>query len=162
MTIVDVTVEDFTVEKIILSRSPYNVYIQPTFLFDSATMNLKCYRGERTTDAPLLPNLKPLSKQVIQAGQNKIRFEISQIVNDFTKSNIPTFGGVGVWTASQYDSVWIDAEITAYYLGLPVSTINRQYLAVDGFGWHTELYNPNLKKNVFTNLLEIDNRSNNV
>ena len=148
---VDVIVEDFTRDNIILSRSPFNVIFQPTVLFDSATMNLKVYRGERTTDAPATSTFT-LSKQVIQAGQDRIRFEISKLLNDYTKNSIPTFGGAGVHTSSIYDSVWIDAEITANYLGGSIGATTRQYLAIDSFGWHTELYNPKLKQNSLTSL----------
>lgn len=151
ITFIDVSIEPFTRDNIILSRSPYNLDIQPTMLFDLATLNMKVYRGTATTDAPSTTTF-PLSKAVIQAGQTKIDFDVSKFVNDYCKSNIPTFGTTGVHTSTSYDSVWLDAEINAYYLGNKIGTSNKQYYAVDGFGWHTELYNPKLTKNVLSSI----------
>ena len=145
----DIVVEPFTRDNIILSRSPFNLLFSPSALFDIVAMNLGCYRGQQTVDAPATPTF-PLSKAAIQAGQSTIRFEISRLVNDYTKNNIPTFGGTGVFTSSSYDSVWIDAEVIAYYYGAEIGTAYRKYLAIDGFGWHTELYNPKLTTSVLT------------
>jgi hypothetical protein len=146
---IDVVVPPFTRDNIVLSRSPYNVILQPTSLFDSATLNIKIYRGTQTTDAPTTDTFVK-SKSVVQAGQSKIRFEISRMINDYCKSSIPTFGGVGAQTSTVYDSVWVDAVITAYYLGDAIGSADRQYLAIDGYGNHTELWNPKLTKNVLT------------
>ena len=145
----DIVVEPFTRDNIILSRSPFNLLFSPSALFDIVAMNLKCYRGEQTVDAPATATF-PLSKAAIQAGQDTIRFEISKLVNDYTKNSIPTFGSTGVFTVSQYDTVWIDAEVIAYYYGAEIGTAYRQYLAIDGFGWHNELYNPKLTTSVLT------------
>ena len=149
LSFIDVSIEPFTRDNIILSRSPYNLDIQPTMAFDIATLNMKVYRGTATTDAPSTDTFT-LSKSVIQAGQTRINFEVSKFVNDYCKSNIPTFGTTGVHTSTSYDSVWLDAEINAYYLGTKIGTSNKQYLAIDGFGYHTELYNPKLTKNVLS------------
>lgn len=146
-----VTFGSLAEQNIILSRSPYNVSITPGVLFDNASLNLKVYRGTQTTDSPATTTF-PLSKSVIQAGQTKVRFEISKLINDYTKSNIPVFG-IGLKTSTSYDSIWIDAEIIAYYLGESIGTETRQYLALDGFGWHTELYNPQLQTNVLSSII---------
>lgn len=145
----DVVVEPFTRDNIILSRSPFNLLFSPTALFDVVAMTLKCYRGQQTIDAPATATFN-LSKASIQAGQDTISFEISKLINDYTKNNIPTFGGSGVLTSSPYDSVWIDAEVTAYYYGTEIGSAYRKHLAIDGFGWHTELYNPKLTTSVLT------------
>ena len=150
LTFVDVEVATFTRDNIILSRSPYHVLMQPSMAFDLAILNLKIYRGTQTTDAPINFTVTS-SKQVIQAGQNTINFDIHKLVNDYCKSNIPTFG-LGINTSTVYDSVWIDAEVTAYYLGENIGTVNRKYYAIDGFGWHTELYNPTLTTNVLSSI----------
>jgi hypothetical protein len=138
-------------DNIVLSRSPFNFVYEPDFLFDSVAVELKVYRGTKTTDAPLQSTFN-LSKQVIQAGQNSISFEISKYLNDYCKSNIISFGGTGVNTSSSFDSVWCDAEVTAFYLNEPVGATTRQYLAIDGYGWHIQLYNPKLTKNVLTSI----------
>lgn len=152
-TVIDIPTEEFTRDNVILSRSPYNITIVPTSLFDEAFLNLKVYRGTQTTNAPLTDTFT-LSKSVIQAGQPKIRFEVSKLINDYVKSNIYDFGSIDVHTSNSYESVWVDAEITAYYLGDIIGSVNRQYLTIDGFGWHTELSNPKLTKNVFTSNTE--------
>ena len=81
----DVVVEPFTRDNIILSRSPFNLLFSPSALFDIVAMNLTCYRGEQTIDAPATPTFS-LSKASIQAGQDTIRFEISKLINDYTKN----------------------------------------------------------------------------
>jgi hypothetical protein len=149
LSFIDVSIQPFTRDNIILSRSPFNIDIQPTMYFDLATLNMKVYRGTATTDAPSTTTF-PLSKAVIQAGQTRINFEVAKFVNDYCKSNIPTFGTTGVYTSTSYDSVWLDAEINAYYLGTLIGTSNKQYYAIDGFGYHIELYNPKLTKNVLS------------
>ena len=149
ITHTEIPVEYFTRDNIILSRSPFNIILQPTSLFDLSALNLKIYRGEQTVDAPAT-DTSTRSKAVIQAGQDKVRFEVSKLLNDYTKNSIPTFGSTGVQTSSSYDSVWVDGELLAYYLDTEIGTASRQYLAIDGFGWHTELYNPKLTTNVLT------------
>lgn len=150
VAVVDVTVDPFTRDNIILSRSPFNLSLQPTTVFDSVGVNLYLYRGTQTTDAPITQTYA-LSKSVIQAGQTTINFEISKYLNDYCKSNIPTFANL-VNTSTSYDSIWCDVELIAYYLGEELGTTTRQYLAIDGFGWHTELYNPKLTKNVLSSI----------
>jgi hypothetical protein len=135
----------------ILSRSPYNVAVTPTVLFDQIIMNLYLYKGHKTTDKPILPNYT-LSKIVVYAGQPKIAIEISKIVNDFIKNNYtPTLGG-GSNTTSSKDSTWIYAEMTMKYLGEPVYYINQTLHALDGFGYHTELANPTINTNVLSSI----------
>ena len=146
--IVDITVEPFTRDNIILSRSPYNYFIQPTSSFDSAVLTLKVYKGTLTTDSPTNATYT-LSKNVIQAGQTRINFEIARLINDYVKSSIPAFG-TGVNTSTVYDSCWINVNIEVYYLGVSIGSTTNQYYAIDGFGYHTELYNPKLTKNVLT------------
>jgi hypothetical protein len=146
----DITIDTFTRDNIILSRSPFDLSLTPSISFDSISLNLYLYRGIQTTDAPITQTY-PLSKSVIQAGQSTINFEISKYLNDYCKSNIPTFVN-GVNTSTSYDSVWCDAELIVYYLDEEVGTTTRQYLAIDGFGWHTELYNPKLTTNVLSSI----------
>lgn len=145
-----VTIEAFDLNKIILSRSPFNIILQPTDLFDLATLNLKLYRGTQTIDAPTTDTFN-LSRAVTQAGQSKISFEVSKLLNDYCKSNIPTFAN-GVSTSTPYDSIWVDAYITAQYLGENIGSASRQYLAVDGLGWWNEGYNPQVSRRVFTSI----------
>jgi len=143
--------ETFTRDKIILSRSPRFVNISPSVPFDQAIMNLKIWRGDFVNDKPAVP-VYSLSKLAVQAGQPYIVFDIHNLVNDYVKNSIGIFGAEGSFTTSSFDSVWIEAEITAKYLGIDVGTVNKSFMAVDGFGYHTELANPILQKNVLSSI----------
>ena len=150
LTYVDITPATITRDEIILSRSPYNVFIEPTVLFDSAEIEMRLYRGEFDVDKPITPQFT-LSNQVIKAGQTKINFEVAKFVNDYCKSNIPTFG-IGINTSTAFDSVWLETTLTAFYLGSNIGQQVKNFYAVDGFGYHTELMNPKLQTNVLSSI----------
>jgi hypothetical protein len=150
LTYVDITPAAITRDEIILSRSPYNVFIEPTVLFDSAEIEMRLYRGEFDVDKPNTPQFT-LSNQVIKAGQTKINFEVAKFVNDYCKSNIPTFG-IGINTSTAFDSVWLETTLTAFYLGSNIGQQVKNFYAVDGFGYHTELMNPKLQTNVLSSI----------
>lgn len=146
--------EEFTNENIILSRSPYFIPVTPAVPFDKAVMNLKIYRGDIDIDLPALPNYTQ-SNQVIIAGQSTIYFEIHKLVNDFTKRPYTAVANsTGSFTTSSFDSVWVDAEIIPSYLGTNLPTITKRFLAVDGFGYHIEMSNPQLTKKVLSSISE--------
>ena len=150
LTYVDITPATITRDEIILSRSPYNVFIEPTLLFDGAEIEMRLYRGEFDVDKPNTPQFT-LSNQVIKAGQTKINFEVAKFVNDYCKSNIPTFG-IGINTSTAFDSVWLETTLTAFYLGSNIGQQVKNFYAVDGFGYHTELMNPKLQTNVLSSI----------
>ena len=150
LTYVDLTPPTITKDDIILSRSPYNVFIEPTILFDSAEIEMRLYRGEFDVDKPNTPQFT-LSNQVIKAGQTKINFEVAKFVNDYCKSNIPTFG-IGINTSTAFDSVWLETTLTAFYLGSNIGQQVKNFYAVDGFGYHIELMNPKLQTNVLSSI----------
>lgn len=135
----------------ILSRSPYFVDISPTFDFDDAVLELKIYTGNYTDDIPATAQYT-ISKPAIQAGQESIVFDIHKIVNDFVKNGYNGLGITGSFTTSLLDSVWIEAVITANYLGSPIATVTRKYFAVDGFGYHTELANPPISNKILNSI----------
>lgn len=150
LTYVDLTPAAITKDDIILSRSPYNVFIEPTVLFDSAEIEMRLYRGEFDVDKPNTPQFT-LSNQVIKAGQTKINFEVAKFVNDYCKSNIPTFG-IGINTSTAFDSVWLETTLTAFYQGSNIGQQIKNFYAVDGFGYHIELMNPKLQTNVLSSI----------
>jgi hypothetical protein len=150
LTYVDLTPPTITKDDIILSRSPYNVFIEPTVLFDSAEIEMRLYRGEFDVDKPNTPQFT-LSNQVIKAGQTKINFEVAKFVNDYCKSNIPTFGE-GINTSTAFDSVWLETTLTAFYLGSNIGQQIKNFYAVDGFGYHIELMNPKIQTNVLSSI----------
>lgn len=138
-------------DAIVLSRSPYNIVVTPPILFDSMTANLYLYKGERVVDQPIEPDYL-LSKTVIIAGQNKIKLEVSKIINDFVKNNYTQTLGGGSNTTAVNDSLWCYVEMTMKYLGNPVYYINQTLYAIDGFGYHTELANPSIDTNVLSSI----------
>ena len=150
LTYVDITPATITRDEIILSRSPYNVFIEPTVLFDGAEIEMRLYRGEFDVDKPNTPQFT-LSNQVIKAGQTKINFEVAKFVNDYCKSNIPTFG-IGINTSTAFDSIWLETTLTAFYLGSNIGQQVKNFYAIDGFGYHTELMNPKLQTNVLSSI----------
>jgi len=147
----DPIIPDVLLDATILSRSPYNIAVTPPILFDQIVMNLYLYKGHKTTDRPVLPNYT-LSKIVVYAGQPKIAIEISKIVNDFIKNNYTKTLGGGSHAINLNDSTWIYAEMTMKYLGEPIYYINQTLFALDGFGYHTELANPTINKNVLSSI----------
>jgi hypothetical protein len=147
----------FTVEEIltpiILSRSPYfSVVEAPGVPFDAATLNLRVWAGNVIADRPAAPTWS-LSKIAVQAGQSKIVFDLHHIINDFVKNWYTHFvQGVGAFTVSSRDTVFVETQKTATYLDDVVGTDSRRYLAVDGFGRHIEGPNPILSQKVLSSI----------
>lgn len=135
---------------ILLSRSPQFVEVSPNAFFDQARMDLRIYRGHETDDYPVTPSFS-LSKTVVQAGQEKIVFDIQAIINDYVKNSMGVFAD-GAQTTSFLDSVWVKADIDIFFLGETIGNIQRAWLAVDGFGYHVELYNPVISQNVLSSI----------
>lgn len=138
-------------EVLILSRSPYFVSIVPSFTFDKAIMNLRIWQGHKTIDRPALATYT-MSKNVIVAGQPQIIFNVAKIVNDFVKGKYNGLGSAGAYTTSLLDNVWIESDIAAYFDGDNVATGERLYLAVDGFGYHTQGANPVVSEKVLCSI----------
>jgi hypothetical protein len=131
-------------EKIILSRSPFNFRLTPGITFDEITAEIYIYRGHKIDDKPAISNYQ-VSKSVVQVGQTAINFDIHKLVNDFVKNKYNGIGNIaGAFTTSTLDSVWcyIDAKINLG--GAEQYQANQYLLAVDGFGYHTELANPEI------------------
>lgn len=141
-----------TNETFILSRSPYFVDIAPSSNFDQATMILRIWHGDKTLNRPTLPTYT-LSKLVVIAGQTNISFNINKIVNDYVKNELLLFGeSQDAFTTSLLDTVWVEAQITAYYLGTQIANTTKTYLALDGYGYHQEGFNPSVNTNVLSSI----------
>lgn len=138
-------------DKVILSRSPYFFKATPTVLYDSMALDVYIYRGHKVTDIPLAPNFQA-SKFVLQAGQPIISIDIHKLVNDFTQNEFSQTVSSGVQTTNQLDSVWVYIDAGVYLDGVLLYTINETLLAVDGFGYHQELANPELDKKVLSTI----------
>lgn len=131
-------------EKIILSRSPYHFKLTPGITFDEITAEIFIYRGHKIDDRPAVSNYN-LSKSVVQVGQAAINFDIHKLVNDFVKNNYNGVSNiVGAFTTSLLDSVWVYIDAKIYLAGAEQYQANQTLLAVDGFGYHTELANPEI------------------
>ena len=137
-------------EKIILSRSPYHFKLTPGITFDEITAEVFIYRGHKITDRPAIATYN-LSKSVVQVGQSTINFDIHKLVNDYVKNVYNGVGTSGAFTTSLLDSVWVYIDAKINLAGVEQYQANQTLLAVDGFGYHTELYNPEIS--TFTRVL---------
>lgn len=138
-------------DKVILSRSPYFFKASPSVLYDSMLMDIYIYRGEKTTDIPLLPTFQT-SKSVIIAGQPIISIDLHKLVNDFVQNEFTQNVSLGVQTTNQLDSVWVYIDAGIYLDGVLLYNINQTLLALDGFGYHTQLANPEVDKKVLSSI----------
>lgn len=131
-------------EQIILSRSPYHFKLTPGITFDEITAEIFIYRGDKIDDRPAVSTYN-LSKSVVQVGQDSINFDIHKLVNDYVKNNYNGVSNiVGAFTTSLLDSVWVYIDAKIYLAGAEQYQANQTLLAVDGFGYHTSLANPNI------------------
>jgi len=156
-----ITREDFTFpiepttityeDKVILSRSPYFFKASPSVLYDSMALDIYIYRGEKTTDIPLLPTFQT-SKSVIIAGQPTISIDVHKLVNDFVQNEFNQNVSLGVQTTNQLDTVWVYIDAGVYLEGVLLYNINQTLLALDGFGYHTQLANPEVDKKVLSSI----------
>ena len=140
-------------ERIVLSRSPFNFKLTSLVLFDNVTIDMYLYSGDRNLDKPVLPTYQ-FTKKVIQAGQTNISIEISKMLNDMVKADYYDIATSGANTTSTSEAVWcyLDAKIL---LGVTeIYRVQQQLLAVDGFGYHTELFNPVIQTNVLSTINE--------
>jgi len=138
-------------DKVILSRSPYFFKATPSVLYDSMRADVYIYRGHKLTDIPLEPNFQA-SKFVIIAGQPIISIDIHKLVNDFVQNEFTQNVSLGVQTTNQLDSVWIYIDAGIYLENVLLYSINQTLLALDGFGYHQELANPDLNKKVLSTI----------
>lgn len=138
-------------EKVILSRSPYFFKASPTILYDSMRADVYIYRGHKTDDIPLVPNFQT-SKSVVIAGQPTISIDIHKLVNDFVQNEFTQVVSSGVQTTNQLDSVWIYIDAGIYLDGVLKYSINQTLLAVDGFGYHEELSNPEFTNKILSSV----------
>ncbi len=136
---------------IILSRSPYHFQETPEVLFDEITAEVFIYRGHKITDRPAISNYQ-LSKSVVQVGQPTISFDVHRLVNDFVKNKYTTIGISGAFTSSLLDSVWVHIEAKIRLAGVEQYQVNQTLLAIDGFGYHTELSNPLISNKILSSI----------
>lgn len=138
-------------DSIVLSRSPYWFRHTPGIAFDRMVINLYIYRGDKVDDIPTSATYS-LSKSVTQAGQSTIGFDIQALLNDYVQNSLFEIGQDGSFTSNLNDSIWCFVEGAVYLGDDVVQNIEQQLLAVDGFGYHTELINPAISTKVLSSI----------
>lgn len=145
VTAVTHTTISSTVFKTILSRSPYFIDTQASSNFDRSELELKIWTGHRTTSKPATATYT-LSKPVVQAGQDNIVFDIHKLVNDRVRNELSIIQNAGVYPSELNDSVWVEARTMAFLDNVLAGTTAKTFLAIDGFGYHKEGFNPQAPK----------------
>ena len=138
-------------EQIVLSRSPYHFKVSPSVTYDEITAEVFIYRGHKVDDRPATSNYQ-LSKSVVQVGQPTISFDVHRLVNDFVKNKYSTIGITGAFTSSLLDSVWVYIDSKIRLAGVEQYQVNQTLLAIDGFGYHTELSNPLISNKILSSI----------
>jgi hypothetical protein len=138
-------------DAIVLSRSPYWFRATPGIEYDSMTLNVYLYSGHQVNDRPVAPTYT-LSKSVVQAGQSTIGFDIHSLINDRVQGNVIDFGGAGASPVNFTDTVWCYVEADVYLADNVVLQLEQQLLGVDGFGYHSELFNPQIQTKVLSSI----------
>jgi hypothetical protein len=140
-------------DAIVLSRSPYWFRATPGIEYDSMNLNVYLYSGHQVNDRPVAPTYT-LSKSVVQAGQSTIGFDIHSLINDRVQGNIINFGGAGASPVNFTDTVWCYVEADIYLADDIVLQLEQQLLGVDGFGYHSELFNPQIQTKVLSSITD--------
>lgn len=140
-------------DAIVLSRSPYWFRYSPGIEYDSMTLNVYLYSGHQVNDRPVAPTYT-LSKSVVQAGQSTIGFDIHSLINDRVQGNVIDFGGAGASPVNFTDTVWCYVEADVYLADDVVLQLEQQLLGVDGFGYHSELFNPQIQTKVLSSITD--------
>ena len=138
-------------EQIVLSRSPFHFKVSPSVTFDEITAEVFIYRGHKVDDKPATSNYQ-LSKAVVQVGQPTISFDVHRLVNDFVKNKYTTIGISGAFTSSLLDSVWVYIDSKVRLAGVEQYQVKQTLLAIDGFGYHTELSNPLISNKILSSI----------
>lgn len=139
------TTISLSIPKVVLSRSPYFIDTQASSNFDRSELELKIWTGHRTTSKPATATYT-LSKPVVQAGQDNIVFDIHKLVNDRVRNELSIIQNAGVYPSELNDSVWVEARTMAFLDNVLAGTTAKTFLAIDGFGYHKEGFNPQAPK----------------
>lgn len=145
----DIVIENtnnLTSERIIFSRSPYFFNITPGVVFDQVLYEIRIWKGNKTINKPVDPTFQ-LSKLVVIAGQPTISINISNLINNYVKNTIlQSFGEQDAYTVSINDTVWCEVIADVRFNTDHLFNVTQTFFAVDGFGYHVELANPDITK----------------
>lgn len=138
-------------QRTVLSRSPFNFKLTSDVLFDNVAIEMYLYTGDKIADRPVLPTYN-FTKKVIQAGQTDISIEIHQQINDFISANYEKVTGLS--TILNTESIWCYLDAKIFLVDTEIYRVQQQLLGIDGFGYHTELFNPEPQKKVLSDINE--------
>lgn len=129
-----------------LVRSTYSLRITPNVLFDTVTMEFFAYSGDVNT-MPILPNYQ-LSKQVVQLGQSTISFDINHLIKENTNPSIDNYLLAGLQPSQPDASCWVKYSALCFSDTNQVFDIDGTLLAMYGYGYFNEGFNPQLLSKV--------------
>lgn len=150
---VPVVLEDANV----LSRSPYWFRYAPGISFDQIVAKLYIYNGHKDDDRPTTPTIT-LSKYVVNAGQSLIAFDIQGIVNDYVKNKYTEFTfdylnpAPSASPSPAMDSTWCFIDADVKLAGEVLGTVEQLLFCVDGYGYHSQGFNPAFGQNILSSI----------
>lgn len=145
-----------------LVRSTLSVRLIPNVQYDSATLDVYNWSGDISA-VPTTPTY-PLSKSVVQLGQQVINFDINELSKTGIMPTISNYTLSGVQPIPFNQSCWSYFVANCYDGEDLVYTKDGIYLCLYGYGYFQDLYNPQPQSNVLidgdshTHLKGYDNR----
>lgn len=120
------------------ARSPFYITATGTAFITSAELAVYIWEGT-SAGKPAAPNYT-ITKQALTGTSTNIIFQISDLIRDsFNHDNDAYTASAATFT----DALWVEIELDVVQTTDPQpSQINNLYLAVDGYGYHSEGVNP--------------------
>jgi hypothetical protein len=115
-------------------RSPYYVSTTQAGMV-SASIDVYIYTGVQTTDRPADPTYT-LSSNAVSA---RVDFEIADLVKDYIEMTLSY-----VNSPSIKNNVWVDYQVTRYFIGSSSVQTMVQLRGFDGYGYIADGVNPQL------------------
>lgn len=134
------------VAPVVLARSTFSVRVIPNTPFDRCELSLFTWSGASGA-VPVLPRY-PLSKSVVQLNDQVISFDINNLIKENINNRINGYDLPGVQPTLTDASTWVRYEAIAYNDDEEVYTDQKTLIAIYGFGYFHELYNPVLPSKV--------------
>jgi len=128
----------------IMARSPYYITASGTTL-ENAILYIYIWAGSSAAK-PTTYNYK-ISKTPVQAGDDKIIFEISQFIRDEFEHNRDAYDD----TLTDFaDCLWVETSLVIVDSGGLQPSVDDSYLAVDGYGYYSDGINPSWNFDEYT------------
>ena len=129
-----------------LVRSTYSLRLTPNVIFDTVQMQLYTYSPD-INSLPTLPTYE-LSKQVVQLGQSTISFDINHLIKENTNPGIDNYLLPGVQPTQPDATCWVKYSALCFDNFNQVYDIDGKLLALYGYGYFNEGFNPQLSSKV--------------